>query len=149
MECAQFPLTDGILLIGDSHFLLRLVATNLAPLTATAILLGEDATPFPVASDVVCACPPCRLIMLALSCSRNEPVVVLARTGLTGLVGSIPLLIITDRPFPADPERQIYHLPFPFSAEELRRQINDLFAQRLVCFTEVPLPSAQPAKGIE
>jgi hypothetical protein len=149
MEHAQFLLADGILLIGDNHFLLRLVATNLAPLTATAILLGTDANPIRLKPDAPGNGLPCRLILLALSCSRNEPIVILARAGLTRLVGSIPLLIITDRPFPADPERHIYHLPFPFSAEELRRQIGALLAQTLTLVTDAPLTSAQLEQGGE
>lgn len=69
----------------------------------------------------------CKLVMLALSQSGNEPVVILARTGLTHLVGAVPLLIISDRTFRADPERCIFfHLPFPFRASSLRQTVDDL-----------------------
>ncbi|MCB0023746.1 MAG: hypothetical protein M9936_26800 [Caldilinea sp.] len=128
MESAQRSLVDGILLIGDNRFLLRLVATNLAPLTAAAILLGADSCATPFEPDTFGSDPPCKLILLALSRSSNEPVVVLAQAGLTQLVGRVPLLIISDRTFQADPERHIFHLPFPFSAQALRQQVADLLA---------------------
>lgn len=130
MESAQRSLVDGILLIGDNRFLLRLVATNLAPLTAAAILLGADSCATPFEPDTFGSDPPCKLILLALSRSSNEPVVVLAQAGLTQLVGRVPLLIISDRTFQADPERHIFHLPFPFSAQALRQQVADLLAPR-------------------
>jgi hypothetical protein len=132
MESAHISLVDGILLIGDNRLLLRLVATNLAPRTAAAVLLGPDAMPFE--QDALRLQPPCKLILLALSRSSNEPVVVLARTGLTQLVGSIPLLIISDRVFEADPERQIFHLSFPFSAAALQHQVNELLSPPVASF---------------
>ncbi len=149
MEYAQFPLADGILLIGDNHFLLRLVAANLAPLPMTAVHLEPESTPILSEHDACLDRHPYNLVLLALSRSSNEPVVVLARAGLTKLVGAIPLLIISDRTFEADPARQIYHLPFPFSAEELRRQIGDLLAQTLTHFADAPLTSAQSEQGVE
>ena len=130
MESAQGSLVDDILLIGDNRFLLRLVATNLAPLTATALLLGADSSTTPLASGSRDNGAPCNLILLALSRSSNEPVVILAQAGLTRLVGRVPLLIISDRTFQADPERHIFHLPFPFSAQALQKQVNDLLLKR-------------------
>lgn len=130
MESAQGSLVDDILLIGDNRFLLRLVATNMAPLTATALLLGADSRTTPSGPDRLGNDASCNLILLALSRSSNEPVVVLAQAGLTHLVGRVPLLIISDRTFQADPERHIFHLPFPFSAQALRQQVADLLAAR-------------------
>lgn len=129
MKRAKISPADGILLIGDNRFLLRLVTTNLAPLRAAEVLLGADTCAVPFGQDALCIAPQCKLILLALSHSSNEPVVVLARAGLTQLVGSIPLLIISDRTFHADPERRIFHLPFPFSAEALQQQVNELLLQ--------------------
>ncbi len=131
MEGAQISPADGILLIGDNTFLLRLVATNLAPLTAAAVLLDPDTSAIPFKADTVHESLPYRLILLALSRSNNEPVVVLARAGLTQLVGRIPLLIISDRTFQADPERHIFHLQFPFSAGAFRQQVAGLLSPPL------------------
>lgn len=131
MEIALVPSADGILLIGDNRFLLRLVATNLAPLTMTAVHLEPGSTPIPSEHDTCQDRHSYKLVLLALSRSSNEPVVVLTRAGLTRLVGSIPLLIISDRAFEADPARQIFHLSFPFSAEELRQQVNNLLPQNV------------------
>ena len=75
------------------------------------------------APGVIPAASACRLVVLALSCSSNEPVIALAQAGLTALIGAVPLLIISDRPFAADPERNIFHLPFPFRADALHRCI--------------------------
>lgn len=150
MEGTQSSLADGILLIGDNGLLVRLVAANLAPLTATAVLLGPDSSAVPLNPDSSRECLPYKLILLALSRSSNEPVVVLARAGLTQAIGSIPLLIISDRTFQADPERNIFHLPFPFSAEALRQHVADLLAERVE-----PTPSGdstaakQPTFGLQ
>lgn len=143
MEGTQSSLADGILLIGDNGFLLRLVATNLAPLTATAVLVGPDLSVVPLNPVTSRECLPYKLILLALSRSSNEPVVVLARAGLTHVIGSIPLLIISDRTFQADPERHIFHLPFPFSAEALRQQVADLLPTPVEA-----VPPEKPAVGL-
>jgi hypothetical protein len=121
-----------ILLVGDSLFLLELVAANLAPLTAETLLLGnmQQYTPTYAHQDGNNAALP-RLVVLALSHSDSEPVVILDQVGLTGLVGTVPLLIISDRPFRAGLERRIFHMPFPFRAHTFR-QIVDIVLQDAV-----------------
>lgn len=114
-----------VLIIGDNHFLVKLVVTNLAPLAVDVIDLSECGNSAAPGADARCTC---RVLLLALSQSNNEPVVILARTGLTHLVGTVPLLIISDRTFQADPERCIYHLPFPFRANALRQTVDHLLA---------------------
>lgn len=150
MEGAQHSLADGVLLIGDNSFLLRLVATNLAPLNAASILLDPETNVIPANTDSAHDGRPYKLILLALSRSSNEPVVVLARAGLTQLVGLTPLLIISDRAFQADPVRHIFHLQFPFSAEALRQQVAELLAP---CAepgpSEDPAAVHQPAAGLQ
>ena len=131
MGGATAALDNSILLIGDNRFLLRLVGANLAPLAVDAVLLGhEDDTALP--GYAASGAPACKLVLLALSSSSNEPVVVLAQAGLTRLVGAIPLLIISDRPFAADPARNIFHLPFPFRADTLQKTVGDLLARAAI-----------------
>lgn len=118
-------LPSEILLVGDSLFLLELVAANLAPRTADIILLGNvpQFTPTYAHQDVNHA-DLLRLVVLALSHSDSEPVVILDQAGLTGIVGVVPLLIISDRPFRAGLDRRIFYLPFPFRANAFRQVVD-------------------------
>jgi hypothetical protein len=128
MGALQTSGDNRILLIGDNRFLVELVSTNLRPLVTEMILLHDQ-------DEMDAACPDeirsnsFTLAILALSQSRNEPVVVLAQTNLTYLIGVIPLLIISDRPFPPDVKRRIFHLPFPFRANVLHKTVDDLLQQ--------------------
>ena len=126
-----------ILLIGDNRFLIGLVATNLAPLALDAVLVDHNADASLLTRYAYDGAAHCKLLMLALSQSGNEPVVVLARTGLTHLVGAVPLLIISDRLFQADPAQALYHLPFPFRAHTLQQVVSDLL--------NMPTPSKRAA----
>ena len=116
-----FPKAD-ILIVGDSKFLLELIRANLAPRTAVTILfdrsLATGGQHTRVGWDTSTA--RFRLVVLALSQSCSEPVVILDYTGLTGIVGVVPLLIISDRPFIAGHERLIFHMPFPFQAHHFQ-----------------------------
>ncbi|HUT20526.1 MAG TPA: hypothetical protein VM366_15325 [Anaerolineae bacterium] len=68
------------------------------------------------------------LIVLALGASRAEPLVALARASLLECVGVTPLLVISRRAFDADAEAGIYHMPFPFDAGDLSREVRRLAA---------------------
>ena len=134
MQAAAIPpySPSEILLVGDSTFLLELVTANLTPLVADTILIGnlQQLTPtcaYQYGKNV----HPLRLVVLALSHSDSEPVVILDQVGLTGIVGNVPLLIISDRPFRAGLERRIFHMPFPFGAHTFR-QIVDTVLQDIV-----------------
>jgi hypothetical protein len=63
------------------------------------------------------------LIIVALSATSGEPVVALARAGLAGCIGQVPVLIISERSFEAQPEERIAHVPFPFHPDELRAAV--------------------------
>jgi CheY-like chemotaxis protein len=67
---------------------------------------------------------PCDLIVVALSSPLNAPIVVLARASLLRNVGQIPVLIISERPFLADPDVQITHLSFPFNTDKLKESVS-------------------------
>lgn len=69
------------------------------------------------------------LIMLVASLPTSEPVVSLAQTALVGHVGRTPLLIISDKPFPASPDHLIFHLNLPFDHDELQHQVQNLLAR--------------------
>ncbi len=68
----------------------------------------------------------CDLIVVATSSPVNKPVAMLARTSLTEQIGRIPLLIISNRSFDADPNGQIVHLDFPFDADTLRDKVKEI-----------------------
>ena len=129
MNGAQTLPDLSIFLIGDSRFLLRLVSANLAPLAVEAILLGHGADESILTRFNATDIRTSKLLILALSRSSNEPVVVLAQAGLAQFIGVVPLLIISDRPFMADPARNIFHLPFPFGADALQQSVTDLLAR--------------------
>ena len=129
MNGAQTLPDLSIFLIGDSRFLLRLVSANLAPLAVEAILLGHGADESILTRFNATDIRTSKLLILALSRSSNEPVVVLAQAGLAQFIGVVPLLIISDRPFMADPVRNIFHLPFPFGADALQQSVTDLLAR--------------------
>jgi hypothetical protein len=133
MTAALTHADPRILLIGDNRFLLELVAANLVAAQTLVLLLPQhDGGTHPESVAALPSHEPqvLRLVVLALSHTNHEPVIMLAQAGLTHLVGAIPLLIISDRTFAADPERNIFHLPFPFRAEVLRQQVADLLAPR-------------------
>lgn len=124
------PLTreNQIVLIGDDRFLLELIGANLTtmPVCTLPLFHHNGAAPAPT---ITADASMIRLMVLALSQSKNEPVIALARVGLTSLIGAVPLLIISDRPFVADPRRNIFHFPFPFCADALRRCIAALLGE--------------------
>ncbi|HUS80881.1 MAG TPA: hypothetical protein VM283_06405 [Armatimonadota bacterium] len=66
------------------------------------------------------------LIVLALGASRAEPLVALTRASLLECVGVTPLLVISRRAFEPDAEAGIYHMPFPFDAGDLSREVRRL-----------------------
>ena len=66
------------------------------------------------------------LVVVAMSSPTSEPVVALTKASLTGWVGQVPLLIISDRPFRSDPEAQITHLDFPFDIDKLHDKVQEL-----------------------
>lgn len=66
------------------------------------------------------------LIVVALSSPASEPVVMLARASLTGRIGQIPTLIISDRPFRSEPEDQIFYLDFPFDIDKLYEKVQEI-----------------------
>ena len=66
------------------------------------------------------------LIVIALSAPASEPSVLLARAELGMCLGRVPMLIISDRPFPPEPAWRIAHLGFPFTSEALSRRAAEL-----------------------
>jgi hypothetical protein len=66
------------------------------------------------------------LIVLALGASRVEPLVALNRAALLDCVGVTPLLVVSRRAFEGDPGAGIYHMPYPFDAHDLNRQVKRL-----------------------
>jgi DNA-binding NarL/FixJ family response regulator len=66
------------------------------------------------------------LIVLGLSSPTSEPIVALARASLTRQIGKVPLLIISDRVFESDIEKQIIHLDFPFTVDKLRDKVKTI-----------------------
>jgi DNA-binding response OmpR family regulator len=66
------------------------------------------------------------LIVVAMSSPTSEPVVTLARASLAGLIGQVPLLIISDRPFHSEPDDQITHLDFPYDLDRLHDKVEEI-----------------------
>ncbi|MBN1937685.1 MAG: hypothetical protein JW934_23710 [Anaerolineae bacterium] len=70
------------------------------------------------------------LVILALGSLNSEPVVALAKTSLTNVIGQIPLLIISSKRFQPDTSVSISHLDFPFDVRELQVQVRKALRQR-------------------
>ncbi len=75
------------------------------------------------------------LILLSLSVYENEPIVALARTSLAGLIGHLPILIISEKPFQSDAATLITYMNLPFSVTQLRDRVRDILGlpQALPC----------------
>ena len=63
------------------------------------------------------------LIIVASSSPTTEPVVALAEAALGDQIGHTPLLIISNRNFTANHEKQIFHLDFPFDSGALHHKV--------------------------
>ena len=68
----------------------------------------------------------CDLLVVAASSPNCEPVVLLAQAGLAERIGQVPMLIISEQSFYANPETKIDHLHFPFGADELTDKVREL-----------------------
>jgi hypothetical protein len=93
--------------------------------------------PHPESVNQTCHNQNADLIIIAHSDCTGEPVVALARAGLTGRIGHTPLLIISEHPFEPSPDQQIFHLDFPFDSVALRYTVQRLLAQEQPAHTEV------------
>lgn len=103
-----------------------------SPMLAKALRLNLQAH-WPVGQTVLhsslqpqCQVDDCGLIILALSSPASEPVVALTRAALAQYLGRIPLLIISDRPFPPSPHERIAHLDFPFTPTTLNSKVEEI-----------------------
>ncbi len=111
-----------IVVLSDSDGLSRVIELNLKGYPDTEIIrVGWGGAERP--EDCL---GECNLIIVAASACSSEPVVGLARASLIGKIGRIPILIISDRPFEADPVQHIAHLDFPFTIEKLHRAVKEL-----------------------
>ncbi len=88
------------------------------------------------------------VIVVALSSYASEPIVALARASLVKLVGQVPLLIISDKPFEADPYTRIAHLNFPFALEELDEQIDWILRGEFRVTGSSPRPCLTASKSL-
>ena len=116
----------NILVLSDSEFLFDIIQVTLQwprwQVECAELNSPERTSALPGnATDI-------DLIIVASSTITNEPVVVLARAGLTDHIGCIPILIVSDRFFESSLKEQIYHLDFPFEPAQLCHQVRALLA---------------------
>jgi len=133
----------SVLVLCDDDLLHRIIALSLrdcalevAPLNAcrcdpagaadSLFVATVDAMPDPASGRYDPASGRYDLIVLALGASRTEPLVALNRAALLDCVGVTPLLVVSRRAFEGDPGAGIYHMPFPFDAHDLNRQVKRL-----------------------
>ncbi len=118
-----------VLVWSDNDFLCDIIMTNLHGLHLTVQRAGSEETVQNLAA----------LLIVALSSSSNEPALAsLSQATLARQAGHIPLLIISDRPFKADPTNRIYHLDFPFSADQLHCAVQSLLSVQTSNFSHDP-----------
>jgi hypothetical protein len=117
------PPRKRVLILADNQDLCRDIQLDLSS-ALDAVRYTPSLLPEGQSAQAVFGC--LDLIVLALSSPKSEPAVMLFKSSLLNLVGEIPLLIISERSFFADPQEQIFHLDFPFDLEELHDQVKNI-----------------------
>ncbi len=113
-----------ILVVSDDAKLSRAIELNLTnPSKIEVVGLGSESPVWVPSSGLEASID---LLVVATSSPASEPVVMLARAALSAIVGLVPLLIISDRPFEADRETRIDHLTFPFCPIELYNRVRGI-----------------------
>ena len=124
------------LVLCDSNLLFDIIKLNLEQLTMTVTRFEREPCADRIEEQI--DTDDFDLIVVAISSSTGEPIVTLFNASLTKQIGHIPLLIISDRHFDPNYEGQIFHLDFPFDANELRREV------QMVLEHHIPLGRRQP-----
>lgn len=119
------PPTPRIGVLADSARLLNVIKYVLAD---SCLLISQvvdgSADSFPAVEISVM-----QLVILAVGRPESEPLVMLGQAGLGCLVGVVPILLITERPFYPAPDSRIYHLDYPFPPDALKRMLQELIGQ--------------------
>lgn len=115
--------TKKILVLSDSDGLSRAIELNLRDYPDAEVVRLNWSSVGKVTGSWA---DDCSLIIVATSAPTSEPIVALARASLVGRVGHVPVLIISDRAFEADPVSQIAHLDFPFSIDKLHDTVGEI-----------------------
>jgi hypothetical protein len=125
-----------ILLLSDSDILDRLILVALQDRWPT--WRGQLNHPAPAAPSLVNP----KLIIVALSQPTNEPVVVLHQSNLLGLVGRVPLILIspTTDPFEYWPNACIWRMDFPPDWPRLAQTVTDILKED----SRLPLTQVAP-----
>lgn len=112
--------SKGIVVLSDNDKLARALQLNLCAHWPVSLgRLADPALPVVPAGEF-------GLIILALSSPASEPIVALNRAALLKYIGSVPLLIISDRPFQPSPDQLIIHLDFPFQSGALVSRVQEI-----------------------
>jgi len=112
-----------VLVLSDNNGLSRAIELNLERSNLAVVKLALDSLE-QQGNQVEIG--DCDLIVVAMSSPTSEPVVALTRASLTGQIGQIPILIISDRPFRSEPGDQIIHLDFPFDIDRLHDKVKEV-----------------------
>ena len=111
-----------ILIVSDHPRLARAIEQNLHNRwPVTGLVLENFVARQPPTGDWA-------LIIVSLSSQVGEPLIALQRAGLTGSIEKIPILIVSERAFDAQPHDLIQHLDYPFTPETLGRAVEQLMA---------------------
>ncbi len=109
------------LVLCDNDLLFDIIKLNLKQVNVEIIRFEKEPSVDPI--EKLTGADDFELIIVAISSSTGEPVVTLFNASLTKHIGQIPLLIISDRKFAPNYKGQIFHLGFPFDADELRHKV--------------------------
>jgi hypothetical protein len=126
-------MANQVLVLSDNDGVARVVELAIGQEAQTTTLLLNPDKP----ANARLPSEHCALIILALSSVASEPVVALARTSLACLVGQVPLLIISERPFLSDVQTHIHHMDFPFTISELSNLVHLILQSEM---TDAALP---------
>lgn len=112
-------IAKNVLVLSDDDLLSEVIELALGEYTVQTVSIPGEAPSEPGQPDL----DHTDLIIVALGSFNSEPVVALAKTALSGVIGRIPLLIISSKRFQPDDHVPIYHLDFPFNVRELQAQV--------------------------
>lgn len=109
-----------VILLCDNHNLARAIELLIEDLPGVIVQTWELGQ---VKEDCRCENIPvvCSLVVVAMSSALREPFLELARSGLAGLVGRVPIVVITERHFEFHPQDLITQVSFPYEINQLKQ----------------------------
>ena len=69
------------------------------------------------------------MVIIALALPMSEPIVELSRAQLGGVIGKLPILIVSQHAFHPARSQMIYQMDFPFDINELKTKVESVLSE--------------------